>query len=164
MSPSLVAALGLTLWDAQWQGSVLAGLVHPILGLDHFFALLGVGMWAVQLRDRARWALPVAFLAGMPVGFLLVAQQPPAPLIDALVKLLTIASGPLIAAALILPVRLPPKETVSTVALMGGCHGYVHGVELGQADPLGFSLGFMVASVALLAAGLAVGLASIRLR
>ena len=54
MTPSLVTALGLTLWDAQWQRSALAGLVHPVLGLDHFFALLGVGMWAGRLGHAAQ--------------------------------------------------------------------------------------------------------------
>lgn len=148
--------------NTEWLRSLLAGLAHPVLGLDHLFALLGVGMWAARLGDTARRAVPAAFLVGMPMGFLLVVQQPPSPLIDSLVKLLAIASGPLIAATLILPVRLPLREALYTLALMGGCHGYVHGVELGNAEPWAFTLGFLISAIALLTAGLTVGLSLTR--
>ncbi len=31
------------------------GLFHPFTGLDHFFAMIAVGLWAAQLGGRAQW-------------------------------------------------------------------------------------------------------------
>src|SRR3954466_7519954 len=51
----------------------ISGLTHPFIGLDHLVAMIVVGLWAVQIADRADraaalWAVPGAFLAMMIVG------------------------------------------------------------------------------------------------
>ena len=45
-----------------------AGFVHPLTGWDHLLAMVAVGLWAVQLGGRARWALPLTFVSAMILG------------------------------------------------------------------------------------------------
>ena len=41
------------------HAGLLAGLAHPVFGLDHLLAMLAVGLWAAQQQGAARWALPL---------------------------------------------------------------------------------------------------------
>ena len=52
-------------------GSFLAGVTHPIFGLDHVLAMIAVGLWAAQIGGRAVWLVPTAFVLTMIAGFLL---------------------------------------------------------------------------------------------
>jgi urease accessory protein len=45
-----------------------SGLAHPLLGLDHLFAMIAIGLWAAQQGGRALWAVPAAFAGAMVVG------------------------------------------------------------------------------------------------
>ena len=40
---------------------LLAGLSHPVSGLDHVLAMVAVGLWGAQLGAPYVWVLPVAF-------------------------------------------------------------------------------------------------------
>ena len=51
----------------------LAGLSHPISGLDHVLAMVAVGLWAGLVGGRARIAYPVAFVTMMALGPTLLA-------------------------------------------------------------------------------------------
>ena len=47
------------------------GFMHPIGGLDHVLAMVGVGLFAARLGGRALWLVPLAFVATMPLGAVL---------------------------------------------------------------------------------------------
>jgi urease accessory protein len=145
--------------DAGGRRSFLVGLVDPVLGLDHFIVLMGLGFWAGKLGDAAWWRLPSAFLIGAPVGFVLAASQTPSPLIDGLVRALVIGSMLLVAAALVVPIRLPHREITTTVAMIGGCHGYLHWLEIGPSEVLWWGVGAATASAGLMSIGVVVALA-----
>ena len=49
----------------------LAGLHHPISGLDHVLAMVSVGLWGAQLGAPAVWLLPVTFPMVMAFGGML---------------------------------------------------------------------------------------------
>ena len=53
------------------HAGIMAGLAHPLFGLDHLLAMLAVGLWAAQQTGTARWALPLTFVASMLFGGLL---------------------------------------------------------------------------------------------
>ena len=49
----------------------LAGLQHPVSGLDHVLAMVSVGLWGAQLGVPAIWLLPVTFPIVMAFGGML---------------------------------------------------------------------------------------------
>ena len=163
LTASLVLGLALmiaVILEPEGRRALVAGLTDPLRGLDHFLALLALGIWVGRLQDPNLWALPAAFLVGMASGFLLMVGQPPIPLADVLVHVVLLGSLLSFVAAILLPIRLPTREAISTVAMVGGCHGYLHGHEVGWGAALWFGLGFLVAAALLLAVGVLVGLTS----
>ena len=63
---SLAVALPAAAHPGHPDGGFTAGLLHPLTGLDHLFALLAVGLWSRQQRHGA--VLPPAFLVMMALG------------------------------------------------------------------------------------------------
>ena len=51
------------------------GFSHPILGLDHFLVMLGVGLWGAQMQGRRMWSLPITFPIIMSLGAILKGQR-----------------------------------------------------------------------------------------
>lgn len=128
---------------------LLAGLGHPLGGLDHLLAMLAVGLWAAQQQGQARWALPVAFVASLLLGGLLGFAGTQVPLLESGIAGSVLALGLLVALA----ARLPLAAALGLTALFGLSHGVAHGLELpGATSPLTYASGF-VAATALLHAG-----------
>jgi len=46
----------------------LSGLLHPVFGLDHFLAMLSVGIVSAQMGGRRVFTVPSAFVLSMIVG------------------------------------------------------------------------------------------------
>ncbi len=156
MRRTLALALGLAATpalahlDPGEHGSFLAGLSHPLVGLDHVLAMVGVGLWGAVLGGHARWALPTAFVGSMVGGFLLALAGVGLPLVEPVV----LASVLLLGLAVALLVRMPLGAAGALVGLFGLFHGHAHGGELGTAGALAFGLGFVAATAVLHAAGL----------
>ncbi len=106
------------------NGGVLAGLSHPLLGLDHLFLLLSVGAAASFISARLLiWALGGAVLGAVlgGAGMVLPAGELLAALAISSVGLLILATGRLID---------PTSTWVGVVvAAAVGSHGLLHGVE-----------------------------------
>ncbi len=135
------------------QGFV-AGLVHPVSGLDHLCAIVGVGIWAAQRGGKAIWLLPLAFLAVMAFGGILGAAAIALPFADRGVVLSVLILGILIAAA----VRMPLLLSTLIVGIFALFHGHVHGAEMPlTASGLTYGIGFMVTTAFLLFAGVLFG-------
>jgi hydrogenase/urease accessory protein HupE len=49
-------------------GSFIGGLTHPVLGADHFLAMVSVGILSAQIGGRAIWTIPCTFVAVMAFG------------------------------------------------------------------------------------------------
>ena len=49
-------------------GSFVAGLAHPVLGIDHFLAMVSVGIVSAQIGGRAIWTVPSTFVTVMALG------------------------------------------------------------------------------------------------
>ena len=120
-----------------------AGLAHPFMGLDHLLAMAGIGIWS--RRQDQPLALPLVFLAMMSIGALAFAGIAPP---EAWIAASVVATGLLLAVA-----RLPQWGAVAVVGLFGLLHGQVHGHEL---PGIASAAGYLIASAALLAAGLAI--------
>lgn len=139
-----------------------AGLVHPLIGVDHLLALIGAGLWAGWLGGGARYLLPAGFLAGMLGGALLAWGGVAVPLVEPMIAVSVLLFG-ILAATAVRPSLLLGVAVLFAFALF---HGHAHGTELPQAaQPALYVLGFLSAS-ALIQGGavyLATGLRSGRL-
>jgi urease accessory protein len=135
-------------------GGFLSGLAHPVSGLDHIIAMVAVGLWGAQLGAPAIWLLPVTFPMMMAFGGFLGLIGAPLPAVEIGIAL----SGVLLGAAVLLEFKAPLWIAAALVGMFGLYHGHAHGAELpaGQ-DGLLYSLGFVLATGALHAAGIAIG-------
>lgn len=137
------------------HGSFVAGLSHPLLGLDHILAMVTVGLWAAMVGGRALWAVPAAFVAMMAVGFVLALSGGALPFVEPVILTSVVVLGLLVALA----VRLPVAMCAMLVAGFALFHGNAHGAELGNAGALVYGAGFVVATTALHALGVGLGIA-----
>jgi len=129
---------------------VVAGLMHPVTGLDHILAMVAVGLWAGLLGGRAMLALPAAFLGGMALGGALGMAGTGLPMVEAGILASVIILGTLVAAS----ARLSLVAALPLVAVFGLLHGNAHGLELAEGNgALAYALGFLAATAALHGAG-----------
>lgn len=156
-----VAAL-LLAWAAVAQahegngmaGGFGAGFLHPLLGLDHVVAMVAVGLWGAFLGMPALWLLPVVFPMVMAVGGAFGVAGVPLPHVETGIALSAIALGGVVAFA----VRPPIWVAAVLVGVFAIFHGHAHGTELpSAANPIAYSLGFVVATGLLHLAGIAFG-------
>lgn len=132
------------------HGSFMSGLTHPVFGLDHVLAMIGVGLWGAVLGARARWVLPTVFVASMILGFGLALMGLGLPIVE----LMILTSVMLFGLAVTFLVRLPLSAAGVLTGFFGLFHGHAHGGELGTAGALEFGLGFVVSTALLHTAGL----------
>lgn len=141
------------------HGSFLAGFVHPLVGLDHFIAMAGIGIWAAQLGGRAVWLVPAAFVGVMAGGAALALAGAPLPMVEAGIAGSVLAIGALVAFG----TRLPVGAAMAVAAAFALFHGHAHGTELpAVATPAAYGAGFMAATALLHAAGAGIALAARR--
>lgn len=135
------------------HAGVMSGLAHPIFGLDHMLAMLAVGLWAAQQSGKARWALPLTFVATMLLGGVLGFAGFEMPLMETGIAGSVLALGLLVALA----VRPPITVAAGLTALFAISHGVAHGLELpALSSPWGYAAGFVAATAALHGLGYAV--------
>lgn len=136
-------------------GGFLSGFMHPFSGFDHLLAMVSVGLWGAFLGRPLIVALPVVFPTVMAVGGVLAMSNVPLPPVEIGIALSVLVLGGLIAAA----VRAPVWAACLVVGLFAIFHGYAHGRELpSAADPVGYSVGFVLATGLLHVAGIGLGL------
>ena len=132
------------------------GFLHPFSGLDHIFAMVGVGLWAALIAARkpsAIFLLPVAFVVMMAVGAAAGFAGMKLPIAEAGI----LASVFLLGGLVLIAARVPPPTAMGVVALFAIFHGYVHAGEAPTADTGAYMLGFLGATMLLLAAGSGLG-------
>lgn len=154
----LLALIAMPAWAHEQTGQVagfVTGLLHPVSGLDHVLAMGAVGLWGAQLGAPAIWLLPVTFPLVMAMGGFLGLLGVPLPGVE-----IGIAASAILLGALVATQSRPPLWLAAVVvAFFAVFHGHAHGTELpaGQSGLL-YSVGFVVATGALHAAGIAIGL------
>lgn len=133
---------------------LIAGLHHPISGLDHVLAMVSVGLWGAQLGAPAVWLLPVTFPMVMAFGGMLGLMGVPLPGIEAAVALSGVALG----TAVLAEWRPPLWAAAVLVGFFAVFHGHAHGSELPPgASGLLYSIGFVVATGTLHVVGIGIG-------
>lgn len=130
-----------------------AGLSHPFSGADHLLAMALVGVWAAAFGGARAWAWPASFVAALSVGALLGHAGVAAPGLETMIALSVSALGLLVAS------RAPASLALGIAALapLGLLHGIAHGAEAPDGAFALYVAGFVAASAALHACGLAAG-------
>ena len=130
-----------------------SGFLHPFTGLDHILAMAAVGMWSAQF-GRARWAVPLGFLAMMLAGALLAFVGVRLPFVESAI----LASVLVMGLALLWSLRLPVGAAVALAGFFALFHGYAHLAEMPASTSAAvYAGGFILASGILLTAGAALG-------
>lgn len=170
LSPLLAgAAIGSAAWLAAGPalahsgtglaGGFTSGFLHPLNGFDHLLAMVSVGLWGAFLGRPLIVVLPVIFPTVMALGGVLGMANVPLPPVEIGIALSVLVLGGLIATA----ARAPSWAACLVVGIFAVFHGYAHGHELpSAADPVGYSVGFMLATGLLHLAGIGLGLMNAR--
>jgi urease accessory protein len=146
------AAFGLS--GEGLAGGFIGGFMHPIMGLDHVTAMVAVGILGAFLGRPAIWVLPVVFPLVMAFGGVLGIMGVPIPNIEVGIAVSSIVLGLIIALAL----KMPLWVASILVAIFAIFHGHAHGTELpNAANPLAYSVGFVISTGLLHLAGIAIG-------
>lgn len=105
---------------------IMAGLTHPIFGLDHLAAILCMGMYTkIKFRDNA-WPIIFSFVGAMIIGGLLGINSLPFPLEETVIKGSILVYGSLL---LFLP-SINRNLFIGLGVVFGLFHGHAHGVEM----------------------------------
>lgn len=135
---------------------MVAGMFHPISGLDHILAMVAVGILAARQGGRALWWVPAGFVVLMAVGGALGISGAAVPFVEQGIVGSVIILGAVIAWGGKLPLA-------GVMALVGGLavfHGHAHGAEMPMnASGVAYSLGFIAVTATLhaLGVGLTIG-------
>jgi urease accessory protein len=135
------------------------GFLHPLGGLDHILAMVGVGAFAFFLGGRALWLVPLSFVVMMAAGGVLGFAGFGLPLFgEAGVELGIALSVVVIGGALALGLSMPLAAAMAMAGGFAVFHGVAHGAEMpGTVSGLGYGLGFVAATAMLHGLGLALG-------
>ncbi len=133
-----------------------AGLLHPLRGLDHLLAMVGVGLSSAQLGGRALWAVPASFVASMAAGLVLAWVGVSLPLVETGIAVSVLILGIAVAAA----ARAPLVVAVALAAAFALLHGRAHGAESGDGSVALFGVGVLLATALLHASGVALAWAA----
>jgi urease accessory protein len=107
---------------------LLSGLGHPVIGLDHFAAVVAVGCLAAAHRAAA--VLAIGFVLAMMAGVALHMQGASVPAVEIMV-----ASSVILLGALMLRRRdMPMGAALALFALVGLVHGYALGESIYGAE------------------------------
>jgi urease accessory protein len=138
---------------------VVSGFMHPIGGADHVLAMVAVGVFASMLGGRARWALPLSFVAMMLLGGLSGFAGLTVPFVEIGIVASVIAFG----VAIALDWKAPVALAAALVGMFAVFHGVAHGAEMpGDSSIYSYALGFASATALLHGVGLGLGFSLLR--
>ncbi len=161
-----------------------AGLTHPVLGFDHFLAMVSVGILSMQMGGRAVWLLPITFVSVMAVGagialwlipvgvvlIILMLGVDPSSLADPQISGTTVELGialsvVFLGGAIFFQKKCEASVSLIFVALFALCHGYAHGREMPEiSSPYGYAAGFMIGTACLHILGVMIGYVGEKIR
>lgn len=126
------------------HGGFVSGLTHPISGLDHILAMVGVGILAYFAAKKGYLAL-FGFIVAMVVAALIGKSGVGVPFIEEGILLSVAVVFGLIGFAKHLSLAL----LITIVAFFGAFHGYAHGAEFTTGSFALYMLGFSLSTLAL---------------
>lgn len=140
---------------AEAVSGFLSGFLHPVFGLDHFLAMLSVGVVSAQLGGRRIFSVPATFVSAMIVGGIVGLKGTPWPLAEAGIALSVVVLG----LAVVIAREGTRAGLVMAMTFSFGClHGHAHGIEIPRAaDPVFYAGGFVLSTSVIHLLGVLVG-------
>lgn len=134
------------------HGSFFHGFLHPLSGLDHILAMVGVGMVAFfALKNKI--LILASFIGAMIIAALVGnAYALEIPVEEGIVLSIAIVFGIVGFAS-----KLPSAAIFAIVAFFGSFHGYAHGLEFTEGSFALYMGGFATSTLALHLSGMALG-------
>ena len=154
------------------------GLSHPVLGLDHFLAMVSVGIISAQIGGRAMWTVPATFVCIMILGGIVgifaeinkgIGNETLAlseidsvnyfaDYIYFLIEIGIILSVILLGLVIAINKKISSYLIFIFVGVFGFCHGTAHGLEMPWAsNPILFAFGFATGTATLHLFGVGIG-------
>jgi urease accessory protein len=131
--------------------SFVAGIAHPLTGIDHVTAMVAVGLWAALNGKRALWVWPATFVGVMLIGSALGMLHVQLPYVEPVVLASAVTLGILVALA----IDLPAWAGALVIGAFAVFHGYAHGSEATEtASGAEYMAGFAMATASLHAIGI----------
>ena len=132
------------------------GFQHPFLGLDHFLAMLGLGLWASsQSRRLAKQAIGL-FLLFMTAGALLGLAGFGFAYVETAILVSLVSVGIALSFG---TAKLPKTVILASIAAFASMHGLAHGSEMPvAASAYAYIAGIVSGTAVLHFSGLALGL------
>lgn len=132
-----------------------SGFLHPLAGLDHFLAMLGVGIVSAQLGGRRIFTIPALFVLSMIGGAAAGVYGSAWPFTELGIAISVVVLGTAIATVRENGSAWP---VMLVVVLFGSLHGHAHGLELPQAaDPVYYAAGFVTSTASIHLLGVGIG-------
>lgn len=139
----------------QGETGFLSGVFHPVLGFDHLLAMLCVGIVSAQMGGRAIWTVPLTFVSVMGLGGFFGMQNIPIAGVEYGIALSVLILGLAVASGK----KIHSLVVYIGVAFFAVFHGHAHGAEMpAMANPLIFSLGFLLGTAVIHLTGVSIGL------
>lgn len=132
---------------------LVAGLSHPIFGLDHLLAMLAVGLWSGFVLPGRFWAGAATFMGAMVVGAGLSWSGVPIPMVEMWITASVAVFGLLTIFARQGQSSQLTGASLAAIALFAMCHGHAHATEA-SGHALAYLAGFLIATGALHLAGI----------
>jgi urease accessory protein len=141
--------------SAEAIAGFLSGFLHPVFGLDHFLAMLSVGVVSAQLGGARIFVVPATFVSAMIAGGVVGLQGTQWPLTEAGIALSVVVLG----LAVVIAREGAQAGIVMVITFFFGClHGHAHGIEIPRAaDPVFYAGGFVLSTSAIHLLGVLVG-------
>jgi urease accessory protein len=109
-------------------GSFVAGVAHPLTGIDHIAVMVAVGLWAALKGGRALWVWPATFVGVMLIGAALGMLHVRLPYVEPAILVSVVALGFLVALA----IDLPLWAGALLIGVFAVFHGHAHGSEVAE--------------------------------
>jgi urease accessory protein len=120
---------------------LMAGMLHPLSGMDHVLMIVAVSAWASLLQPAGRFLVAACLALFVAIGALLPMAAVSSRVLEAAIALSVVGSGLLLAYGR----RWPLWAAGIVAALFATIHGFAHGVE-GPAGSVAYVRGLALAT------------------
>jgi urease accessory protein len=138
-------------WASESVG-FLGGMIHPITSSEHVLTMLAIGLWTIQTGRRSAYYMPFVFVVLMLIGggFTLI------PIEIAYAENIMNLSILMLSLMLVLGFKVSSLVGVLVIGNVALFHGYVHAYDLLlDVGAVAYTAGFVLATVTLIATGIA---------